>query len=151
MRVAIRPLEPLDVLALDQMPDIEGQFGVYEPIKNIAHGIELQAMGPAWTATADDGTVLCCAGFGQIFTDVQATAWALFSRQFATSARAQAEVMQFMRAQIAGGPWRRIEALCRDAYPAEGRWLARIGFTRVALLRAWGPQSEDYWLFERVS
>lgn len=151
MRVEIRPLLPLDVLALDRLPNVEGQFGVYEPVKNIAHGLELQAMGPAWTALRDDGTILCCAGFGQVFADVQATAWALFGRDFAQSARAQATVMRFMRDRIAEGPWRRIEALCRDAYPAEGRWLQRVGFTRVAMLRAWGPHSEDYWLFERVS
>ncbi|MGN6596080.1 hypothetical protein [Sphingopyxis terrae] len=151
MRVEIRALLPLDVLALDRLPNVEGQFGIYEPIKNIAHGIELQAMGPAWTAVGEDGTILCCAGFGQVFTDVQASAWALFSREFATSARAQAAVMRFMRDRIAEGPWRRIEALCRDAWPAEGRWLERVGFSRVALLRAWGPHSEDYWLFERVS
>lgn len=151
MTIAIRPLMPLDVLALDQLPGIEGQYGVYEPVKNIAHGIELQAMGPAWTALSSDGTILCCAGFGRVFGDIQASAWALFSRQFAGSARAQAAVMQFMRAQVRAVPFRRIEALCRDAFPAEGRWLERIGFRRVAMLRAWGPHSEDYWLFERVS
>ncbi|QUM73345.1 hypothetical protein [Sphingopyxis granuli] len=151
MTIEIRPLQPLDVLALDRQPNVEGQFGLYEPIKNIRHGIELQAMGPAWSAIAGDGTVLCCAGFGQVFADVQATAWAIFSRQFVESARAQAAVIRFMRARVAEGPWRRIEALCRAAWPAEGRWLERVGFSRVALLRAWGPQSEDYWLFERVS
>lgn len=151
MTVEIRPLLPLDVLALDQQPNVEGQFGIYEPVKNIRHGLELQAMGPAWSAIGADGSVLCCAGFGQVFADVQASAWALFSRQFVQSARAQATVMRFMRAQICAAPFRRIEALCRDACPAEGRWLERVGFSRVAMLRAWGPQSENYWLFERVS
>lgn len=151
MKVEIRQLLPLDVLALDQQPNVEGQFGIYEPVKNIRHGIELQAMGPAWSAIAEDGEVLCCAGFGQIFPDVQATAWAIFSRKFAESVRAQVTVIQFMREQIAAGPWQRIEALCRDSYPAEGRWLERVGFERRVLLRKWGPHSEDYWLFERVS
>jgi hypothetical protein len=151
MRVEIRQLQLLDVLALDQQPNVEGQFGIYEPIKNIRHGIELQAMGPAWSAIGEDGSVLCCAGFGHVFADVQASAWAMFSRQFAGSVRAQAAVMQFMRAQICASPFCRIEALCRDAYPAEGRWLERVGFERRVLLRKWGPHSEDYWLFERVS
>lgn len=151
MTIEIRPLMPLDVLALDQMPGVEGQYGIYEPVKNIAHGLELQAMGPAWSAVDDDGSILCCAGFGRVFGDVQATAWALFSREFAASTRAQAAVLSFTRAQIVSMPFRRIEALSRDAVPAEGRWLERIGFTRVAKLRAWGPRSEDYWLFERVS
>jgi hypothetical protein len=150
--IAIRPLMPLDVLALDRQPNVDGQFGIYEPVRNIAHGTELMAMGPAWSAVGADGAILCCAGFGEVFAGVQATAWALFSREFATSIRAQAAVGRFMRSRVAEGPWRRIEALCRVDWPAEARWLEYVGFRRHGEpLRAWGPLSEDYWLYERVS
>lgn len=148
--IQIRALQPIDVVALDLQESQVGQLGAYEPVRDIKHGVELQALGPAWSALDDDGNVLCCAGFGTVFAGRQAIAWALFGQRFADSARAQARVLAFMRQRVADVGYPRLEAIARADQAAECRWLERIGFSRAMLLRQWGPLGQDHVFYERV-
>lgn len=150
MTVTFRPFGPADILGLDLQESQIGQLGIYEPVRDLEHGAQLQASGPAWTAISDDGIILVSAGFVEVFTDRQATAWALISREYLHRRSSQAAILRFMRARIAAAPYRRIEALCRAGVHAEERWLCALGFEDHALLRNWGPKSEDYRLFERI-
>lgn len=148
--ITIRALEPIDVVALDLQESQVGQLGAFEPVRDIKHGVELQSLGPAWSALDDDGNVLCCAGFGTVFPDRQALAWALFGKRFAASMKAQVAVMRFMRHQVATVAFPRLEAMARAACPSECAWLERIGFKRRMLLQKWGPLGEDHVFYERV-
>jgi len=148
--ITIRALEPIDVVALDLQESQVGQLGAFEPVRDIKHGVELQSLGPAWSAIDAQGDVLCCAGFGTVFPKQQALAWALFGKRFAANVRAQAAVLRFMRARVADVGFVRLEAMARAACPSECAWLERIGFERRMLLRKWGPLGEDHVFFERV-
>lgn len=150
MSITIRALEPIDVVALDLQESQVGQFGAFEPMRDIRHGLELQALGPAWSALDARGDVLCCAGFGTVFPGQQAICWALFGQRFAASVKAQGAVLRFMRDQVASYPFPRLEAIARAACAAECAWLERIGFERRALLRKWGPLGQDHVFYERV-
>lgn len=148
--IQIRPLEPIDVVALDLQESQVGQLGAFEPVRDIKHGVELQALGPAWTALDVGGDVLCCAGFGTVFPRQQALCWALFGARFAASIRAQAAVLAFMRERVADAPFPRLEAIARADRASECRWLERVGFSRGMALRCWGPTGEDHVFYERV-
>lgn len=148
--IQIRPLEPIDVVALDLQESQVGQLGAYEPMRDIRHGVELQALGPAWSALDDAGDVLCCAGFGTVFPDRQAICWALFGQRFGASVQAQTAVLRFMRARVADYAFPRLEAIARADRPSECRWLEAIGFVRGMVLRQWGPLGQDHVFYERV-
>jgi hypothetical protein len=148
--ITLRALEPIDVVALDLQESQVGQLGAFEPVRDIAHGVELQALGPAWSALDARGDVLCCAGFGTVFPGQQAICWALFGARFAASVRAQAAVLAFMRQRVADTHFPRLEAIARADRPSECAWLERIGFTRGMVLRKWGPLGEDHIFYERV-
>lgn len=150
-RVIFRAFEPIDVVALDLQSSQVGQLGPHEPVRDIRHGVELQQIGPAWTARAPDGDVLVCAGFGEVFPGRQALAWALFAEAFGRSVQAQGAVLAFMRARLAEQSFGRIEAIARAAMASECRWLERIGFDRAHVLRRWGPKGEDHILYERIA
>lgn len=148
--IQIRALEPIDVVALDLQESQVGQLGAFEPVRDIKHGVELQALGPAWSALDAEGNVLCCAGFGTVFPRQQAIAWALFGARFAASFRAQAAVLRFMRQRVADVDFPRLEAIARADRPSECGWLEAIGFEARTLLRKWGPLGQDHIFYERV-
>ena len=146
MKFVFSSFEPADVVALDLQETQVGQLGPYEPVRNLKHGIELKAMGPAWTLRNDTGDVLACSGFGEVFPGQQATIWALIADVTA----ARFAVVRFMRARLAEMPYHRIEALARASHPKECRLLEAVGFGRPHRLRKWGPAAEDHILYERI-
>lgn len=150
MSVTFRPFGPADILALDMQDNQVGKLGMFEPVHNLEHGAELQAAGPAWTAIGDDGVILLCAGFVEVFGDKQATAWALLSKQYLRRRGSQAAILRFMRARVDVVPYVRIEALCRAGSRQEDAWLSAIGFKFRTILEKWGPLSEDYSLYQRI-
>ena len=150
MTVTFHDFEPADVIAIDLQPSQHGRLGVYEPVRDLAHGFELKETGIAWTARDGDGRVLICAGVGHVFPNVQGTAWALISTHFGRRLSSVGRVLAFGRARLDAMPFRRIEALARADSPRECAFLEAMDFERAALMRAWGPLSEDYVLYERV-
>jgi hypothetical protein len=150
MTVTFHAFEPADVVAIDLQPSQNGRLGIYEPVRDLQHGFDLQEMGPAWTARDSDGRILICAGVGHVFPDVQGTAWALISNHFGERRASAGRVLRFGRAHLDAMPFRRIEAIARANAPRECAFLEAMGFERCAVMRAWGPLSEDYVLYERV-
>lgn len=156
--VTIRDMRAADVPALALQPSQVGQFGLYEPVRDETHGAWLAAAGPAWTAEAapsagsgQAGRIVAIAGFAEMFVGpagapVQAQAWALLGRMGA----AHFAVRRFIAARLAEAPYRRIEAMARAACPAEVRWLELLGFAREGRLAAWGPLSEDHFIYARA-
>lgn len=150
MSVTFSAFQPGDAVAIDLQPSQHGRLGMYEPIRDLQHGFELQEMGPAWTARDSDGRILMCAGVGHVFPNAQGTAWALISTHFAERRASAGRVLAFGRAQLDAMPFRRIEALARADSPRECAFLEALGFEHCAEMRAWGPLSETYVLYERV-
>jgi hypothetical protein len=150
MTVTFHDFEPADVVAIDLQPSQTGRLGMYEPVRDLQHGFDLKEMGPAWTARDGDGRILMCAGVGHVFPDRQGTAWALISDHFRARRRSAGKVLAFGRAMLDAMPFRRIEALARADSPRECGFLEAMDFERCAVMRAWGPLSEDYVLYERV-
>lgn len=150
MSVTFHDFEPADVVAIDLQASQHGRLGIYEPVRDLQHGFDLKAMGPAWTARDGDGRILMCAGVGHVFPDVQGTAWALISNDFGHRRAAVGKVLRFGRAHLDAMPFRRIEAIACANAPRECAFLEAMDFERCSLLRAWGPLSEDYVLYERV-
>ena len=146
--VEFRTMRAADLPRLVLQPSQVGQLGIFEPVRDERHGAELAASGPAWAAEAGDGSILCLAGFAEVFPRRQAVAWALIGAGGLGAAHFR--LRRFMRERIAEQPYRRIEAIARAACRAELQWLALLGFERVATMRAWGPRSEDHVLFELV-
>lgn len=142
----IRAFQPTDAVAIHLQQSQIGQMGAFEPVRNLRYGMELDQMGPAWTAVDDDGDILMCAGLGEVFPAVQATAWALIGKLGVH----QLSVMRQMRRILDSQDFVRIEALARAAVPSEGQFLRLAGFRLAARLAKWGPVSEDYELYERV-
>jgi hypothetical protein len=145
----VRPFDPFDVVALDLQDSQQGVLGIYEPRVSVRHGTELAAMGPAWTVEDTRGRVLASAGFAEVFGDRQATAWALFGKEWWQVVDRRA-VLRAIRIVMAGLPYARIEALARAARPEELRFLRHAGFAQRAVLEQWGPRSETVVLFDRI-
>lgn len=150
MSVTFSDFQPADAVAIDLQDSQHGRLGMYEPVRDLQHGCDLQAMGPAWTARDGDGRILICAGVGHVFPNAQGTAWALISDHFGQRRASVGKVLRFGRAHLDALPFRRIEAIARADSPRECAFLEAMDFERCAMLRAWGPLSEDYVLFERV-
>lgn len=150
--VTIRPFTAGDVVELALQPSQHVTLGIHRPVHNIEDGREIGALGPAWTAIAEDGRVLTCYGFGYQFppsdkTGGHALAWAMLASGIGA---AHVAITRFARATIADSPIDRIEAIVRADVEAEWRWAEMVGFQRVAVLRSWGPEGETHLLYERV-
>jgi hypothetical protein len=126
-------------------------LGIHRPVHSLEDGRELEQLGPAWTAIGAR-RILACYGFGFQFEPNEssgghAIAWAMLGCNLGA---AHVAITRFARATIAASPIQRIEAIVRASVRAEWRWAELVGFRRVAELRAWGPQGETHFLYERV-
>jgi hypothetical protein len=146
MRAQVRPFVATDAVLIRLQPSQIGQMGAFEEVRDLKHGMMLAEMGPAWTIERADGEVLMCAGLGEVFPGVQATAWALIG----TLNGSHRAAIQAMRSILRWQPYQRIEALARADVPAEGQFLRLAGFSWRCDLPKWGPLSETYQLYERV-
>jgi hypothetical protein len=110
-----------------------------------AYGQELVEAGPCWTVTDMAGWPLAVLGFKLIHARY-AVAWALLGR----IGRHHLSLTRGVRRHMAGAGYARVEALIRADHPAGARWAGLVGLTRAFLVRAAGPEGEDFWLYERV-
>jgi hypothetical protein len=149
--VQIRGFLAGDAVQLVLQPSQHVALGLKHAIHSIDDGRELEAAGPAWTATGG-GRILCCYGFAEVApagprTGGHALAWALLA---ANLGAAHVAITRFARATLADSPISRIEAIVRAGVEAERKWAEMVGFELAATLRCWGPEGETHLLFERV-
>lgn len=145
--VTFRAMCAGDVVALALQPSQHVCLGVTRPVHSLEDGAELVEGGPAWTAVASDGRILCCAGFKILWPDRHAVAWALLAAGLGS---AHVAITRFARDRIAQSPLPRIEAIVRAGVVAEPKWARLVGLRRRALLRKWGPEGRAHILFERI-
>lgn len=152
MSVSVRPFLAGDVVQLALQPSQHMTLGIHRPIHSIEDGRDIEATGPAWTVIGEDGRILACYGFGYQFWPSErsgghAIAWAMLA---AGLGAAHVAITRFARETIAQSPIDRIEAIVRAEVEAEWRWAELVGFERVAVLRAWGPEGETHLLYEHI-
>lgn len=150
--VTFRAMCAGDVVRLELQPSQHDYLGMTRPAHGLEDGEELVGGGPAWTAVAADGRILCCAGFRYLWPPTNmftghAVAWALLARDLGPDHLA---VTLFARRQIEESPIGRIEAIVRAGVSAEPVWARLVGLRRRALLRKWGPEGKTHLLFERI-
>ncbi|GIK50358.1 MAG: hypothetical protein BroJett013_30550 [Alphaproteobacteria bacterium] len=128
--IEVQPEQTIEArLALDGGADAAAQCGVAYTIVRAGVPVACGGLMPLWRGVA--------------------TAWG-----FATplDGRLGVAIRTQVRAAIgaleaAAGGLRRIEATARADFAAAQRFLVALGFEREALLRAYGPDGGDYWLY----
>lgn len=145
--VTFRPMEPEDLPRLKLQPSQHWDMGLYRTVHDAEDARGLIAAGPAWTGVARDGRILGCAGFGELWPNAHAVAWAMLAEGLGP---AHLAITRFVRARLADAPYRRIEAIVRAGHEAPCQWARLVGMEAVAVLRRWGPADETHLLFERI-
>jgi hypothetical protein len=178
--VRFSPLEPDDLLAIEQQPSQRTWMGAPCEIDH-ENALLLAAQPVAWTARRADGSILACFGIHETFDDllgrgVQGVAWAMLSSPVGKDHLA---LTRFMRRQVEAAGLQRIELIAkavdvesfrdfalREGFPVdtamlvrasmteptpECRWAVMLGFEPAHVLRKFGGASETYMLFERIA
>lgn len=138
-----------DAMAIALQPSQYIEAGIDMRALDAAGAADLEANGPAWTARAADGRILCCAGFREIFAGRQAVAWSMLAAELGV--RQHLAITRFARARFAESPLLRIESMF-EARP-DGRcakWAETVGMVREGLLHAWGPASVPVFVYARI-
>ena len=152
-RVFFREFRAADALAIRLQPSQWVEAGIIAAEIAPDDARMLEASGPAWTAVAPDGRILCCAGFVCTFctpegVGVQATAWAMLAKGIGS---AHLAITRFARRQFAESPLARIEAIVRADDDGQAcRWAELVGMKMAHVLHRWGLSSETHFLFERI-
>ena len=121
----MRRVLDLDALDLALQPSQWIEAGIECRALDPDQAAAMEASGPAWTARARDGRVLCCAGIGTMYFDAggrpaHGVAWAMLSSRIGA---AHVAITRFARRAIAESPFRRIEAIVQADDGGEAcRW-----------------------------
>lgn len=100
-----------------------------------------------WSFAAIDGDeVLGCAGVYEVW-EGRALAWALIGK---TSGRHFKAIHRAVAGFLAQAKWRRIEMVVDAQFDAGIRWARLLGMKQEGLMRAYGPDGKDYYLFAKV-
>lgn len=150
--VRFRPLLAGDVVQLALQPSQHVTLGIYAPVHDVEHGRELEAGGPAYTAIAPDGRILCCAGLTELWpagpkNGGHALAWGMLAEGLGS---AHLAITRFGRRLFETSSYTRIEAIVRAHVKAEVTWARLLGLKQSAVLEAWGPDGETHLLFDRI-
>jgi len=146
MTVQIAAMRPADMIEIQRQASQLVQLGIerhvsIEEAEQIADG-----PGEAWTARYH-GRIVACLGLRETFPDRQAVAWAVLAEGIGG---AHLAITRFARARIAASTLGRIEAIVREAVPAEGAWASLVGLAPAHVLRCFGAMSETHILCERI-
>lgn len=144
--IAIEPMQAIDALVIQRQASQRVQLGIerdmsVEEARDLAEG-----QGEAWTVR-QDGRIVACLGLKETFPGAQAVAWAILSERIGS---AHLAITRFARRRIAASPLARIEAIVREAVPAEVAWAMLVGLRPAHVLRCFGQNSETHVLCERI-
>lgn len=84
-------------------------------------------MGPAWTLTKPDGSILACGGFVVTQPD-RAIGWAYIAQD---TGNRFLSVFRMMRSMIENAPWERVDFLVHDEFPEAHRMASLLGAKRT--------------------
>lgn len=144
--IAIAPMVATDALVIQRQASQRVQLGVerdmsVDEARDLAEG-----PGEAWTVR-QDGRIVACLGLKETFPGAQAVAWAILSERIGA---AHLAITRHARRRIAASRLARIEAIVREAVPAELAWAMLVGLHPAHVLRCFGQSSETHVLCERI-
>jgi hypothetical protein len=138
MTTIIKPLTLCDLSAIQVQAGQRGEVSGMDPAMLLA--------GPAWCARGHDGRLLACGGFAPVHPG-HFYAWAHLADG---KGHGLVPITRHARAWLAGGHYRRVTAYARADWVEACRWIDLLGFHAEGLLRAFGPDGEDYVVFGRT-
>lgn len=100
----------------------------------------------AWSALADDGRTLACAGFVDLGGG-KARAWSLLSGD---AGRAMAGVTRAVRRALDEADFRRVDIEVASGFEPARRWAAMLGFQQEGVMRAWFDDGSNAELWSRI-
>lgn len=146
MTVAIAAMRPTDMLAIQRQSSQLVQLGIERDVTMDEAEAVADGPGEAWTARWH-GRIVACLGLRETFPGAQAVAWAILAEGVGP---AHLAITRFARARIAASGLRRIEAIVREAVPAEVAWAGLVGLKPAHVMRCFGARSETHILCERI-
>lgn len=136
------PYEPWHLMVIDLQPT---QTAYYQRFVQPGYAESL-AKGVAWTGFINDRAV-GCAGFAPQW-EGRAVAWALFGRGIPKTV--WPAIVRKVRAETQGIKGR-IEATVPFGFGAGCRLAKLLGFEIEGLMKAFGPDGSDHFLYARVT
>lgn len=146
MTVAIAAMKPSDMLVIQRQASQLVQLGIERMVTPEEAEAIADGDGEAWTARYQ-GRIVACLGLRETFPGRQAVAWAVLADGIGA---AHLAITRFARARVAASPLPRIEAIVREAVPAEAAWAQLVGIRPVHVMRCFGAMSETHILCERI-
>jgi len=144
--VAIAAMKPVDMLVIQRQSSQLVQLGIERTVTMEEAEAIAEGDGEAWTARYQ-GRIVACLGLRETFPGRQAVAWAVLAEGLGP---AHLAITRFARARIRASSLARIEAIVREAVPAEAAWAQLVGLAPAHVLRCFGAQSETHILCERI-
>lgn len=121
-------------------------------VENLVPWAMNAARGHAWTGIrVSDGLIIGCGGFLVMWPGV-ADGWVIFRKIIEQEYRrdAYAAILGMLAVQIKKhGIWR-IQATVRTDFPAGIKYAEGLGFVREGLMRKYGPDGSDRYLYALV-
>jgi hypothetical protein len=140
-----RPMLAGDAVLLSMQPSQHFELGFEHRQYSMEEGRELAEGGIAWTAHRGS-RIVGIAGFRELYTG-HALVWATLSDQVGADHLA---CTRFARAQVAGAPYRRLEAIVEKANARAVKWATIVGLEPVHELHCYGGAGTTHILFEKV-
>lgn len=108
--------------------------------------------GKLWAFTAMiDGIPIACGGISLQEWN-KAEVWAVFSSSFKQH---KLFIYRFIKTAIVEGIKKfniiRLQATIDPQYPENIKWIESLRFEYEGILRKYGPQNQDYWMYSRLS
>lgn len=146
MTVQIAAMVPTDMLVIQRQASQLVQLGIERHVTLDEAEAIATGDGEAWTARYQ-GRIVACLGLRETFPGRQAVAWAVLAEGVGP---AHLAITRFARERVRLSRLARIEAIVRQAVPAEAAWAQLVGIRPVHLMRAFGASSEPHILCERI-
>jgi len=115
---------------------------------------KVNALGPAWTGRRiSDGKILACAGV-RILWPGCGEAWAIFCDpevvEYKYKKEAYVYILTYLKRVIEDYDLRRVQALVRADIPIAVKYIEQLGFEREGLLRKYGREGEDQYMYALI-
>ena len=119
-------------------------------------GIDLEKAGEMWEnggpsyTLVIDGQIVCCAGV-VLMEWGRGEAWTLVSSLFYKYPKTSFKAIKTKLDEIAKEKnLRRVQSLINSNSEWGERWMEHLGFRKEGMLRAYGPNGEDFIMFSRI-
>jgi len=138
-------LLPFKAEHLDWIELKEGQ----EYMKGNMEIIKQQAgLGLAFTLMAGE-KVVCCSGVSQLWNN-SAEAWLIVSKDFPQYGKIAAKLIKKFLMWVEPPVYSRVQMSVRSDFDEAVRFAEFLGFEREGVMRKYGPDGVDYYMYARV-